>query len=368
MGKARAKQEYAKDTDHTKVLPVLLHGDAAFCGQGVVYETFEMGWWKNFTVGGTLHIIVNNQVGFTTDMKTTRLPSASPYPTDVAKTAMAPIFHVNGDDPEAVVRVLQLAVEYRQTFHKDVVVDIVCYRREGHNEMDEPSFTQPLMYEKIRSHPSTLDLYRKRLKEEGVVTDEEIQRMTDTVMAEYNKLHALSKSYKPTKMDWLSSYWRGYKSPQQLSLIRPTGISVDTINRIGEALTTLPEGFNLHPRLQPLFQKKREMFKTGKGFDWATAEALAFGSLLLEGHLVRLTGQDVERGTFSHRHAVLHDVKTDATYVPLNHLSPTQAPFRIANSPLSEYAALGFELGFSLEHPNSLVLWCALWAMSTSIN
>jgi len=356
LGKARAKQDLSGDSDHKHTMPVLLHGDAAFCGQGVVYETFDLGWWKNFTVGGTVHIIVNNQIGFTTDMRVSRTTSASPYATDVAKTANAPIFHVNGDDPEAVVHALQLATEYRQAFNKDVVVDIVCYRKFGHNEIDEPSFTQPLMYEKIRKQVPTLEKYRAKLIQEGVITEEEAQKMSDVCMQEYNKAHAEAPAYKPSKMDWLSSYWKGFKSPKQISLIRQTGIPRDTILKIGEAITTLPQGFQLHSRLEPIWQRKRDMFRTGKGFDWGTAEALAFGSLALEGNIVRLSGQDVERGTFSHRHAILHDGKTDSTFMPLASL---KAPgvCSIQNSPLSEFATLGFELGYSLETPNALVMW-----------
>eukprot|EP01087_Luapelamoeba_hula_P009992 TRINITY_DN2617_c0_g1_i2.p1 TRINITY_DN2617_c0_g1~~TRINITY_DN2617_c0_g1_i2.p1 ORF type:complete len:1337 (+),score=215.61 TRINITY_DN2617_c0_g1_i2:120-4130(+) len=357
MGKARAKQEYLKDTERTKVLPVLLHGDAAFAGQGVVPECFEMGQWKNFTVGGTVHIIVNNQIGFTTDMKTARLSRASPYPTEVAKMANAPIFHVNGDDPEAVVRAMTLAVEYRQAFHKDVVIDIVCYRRNGHNEGDNPAFTQPLMYEKIKDHPSTLEIYRKRLLEEGVVDEAEIKRMDEVANKEYQAAYEASAAYKPTKMDWLSSYWGGFKSSKHHSAIRSTGVPRDILMQIGEKLTSVPEGFSPHSLINTQLNKKKAMFRTGKGFDWATAEALAFGSLALEGNLIRLTGQDVERGTFTHRHAVLHDQKTDDTYQPLAHVGPNQAPVFIHNSALTEFGGLGFELGFSLENPNSLILW-----------
>ena len=311
-------------------------------------------------------------------MKVSRTPSSSPYATDVAKTANAPIFHVNGDDPEAVVHVLQLATEYRQTFNKDVVVDIVCYRKSGHNEADEPGFTQPLMYEKIRKqvcfaiagkkkrlNPKknqqkrkvpTLEKYRAKLIAEGIVTEEQVQKMTDTCMQEYSKAYVEASSYKPSKMDWLSSYWKGFKSPKQISLIRKTGLPRDTIMKLGQAITSVPEGFQLHPNLAKIMERKREMFRTGKGFDWATAEALAFGSLMLEGNTVHLTGQDVERGTFSHRHAVLHDINTDRTFLPLHQIG-APGPCYIHNSPLSEFASLGFELGYSLETPNALVLW-----------
>ncbi|KAL6074805.1 oxoglutarate dehydrogenase (succinyl-transferring) [Balamuthia mandrillaris] len=357
VGKTKAKQVYSDDTEQKKALAVLLHGDASFAGQGVVYETFDMGQWKNYSTGGVIHIIVNNQLGFTTDPKVGRLPMASPYPTEVAKTVGAPIFHVNGDDPEAVVHCMRLAVEYRHTFNKDVVVDIVCYRREGHNEGDEPSFTQPLMYKMIKKHKPTLDVYREHMLKEGVVTQEDIKAMEDRVMQEYNSAYERASTYEPKNMDWLDSYWKGYKSPEQLSKIRSTALPKDTLMKIANTLTDIPQGFKLHRQLEKLVQRQRAMFESEDGINWATAEALAFGSLLLEKNLVRLSGQDVERGTFSHRHAVLHDNNNGNIHTPLAHLSPEQGEFQITNSPLSEFAVLGFELGFSLENPNSLVCW-----------
>jgi len=356
-GKVKAKQLYRGDTDRSQVMPVLIHGDSAFASQGIVYETLDLGIWKNFTTGGTIHIVVNNQVGFTTSMRASRTQNASPYPTDVAKAVNAPIFHVNGDDPEAVVHSLKLAAEYRQAFKKDVVVDIVCYRRLGHNEGDEPRYTQPVMYQMIDKHPPTMDLYREKLKSEGIVNDETVKQMEDKVYAEYEKGFQASSSYVPNKADWFSSYWKGFKSAHQHSSIRPTGLADDVIQKIGAALTKLPTGMKLHPNIEKAIKRKELMFKTGKNIDWATAEQLAFGSLALEGKLVRLTGQDVERGTFSHRHAVLHDRETGETYQPLQHIDPNQAPVFVHNSSLSEYAVLGYELGFSLENPNALNLW-----------
>lgn len=356
-GKTKAKQHYLGDKDKSKVMAILLHGDSAFCGQGVVYETFDLGQWKNFATGGTVHIIVNNQVGFTTSLRDSRLPNASPYPTDVAKTAGAPILHVNGDDPEAVVRCLKFAAEYRQAFKKDVVVDIICYRKPGHNEIDEPRYTQPLMYKLIDKQVSALDKYRQKLLEEKVIQQEICQKMEDKVMDELNRAHKLSASYVPSKMEWFSSYWKGYKSSAQLSKIHPTGVPRTVLSKVASALTHMPPHFKLHRNLDKIMKAKKHALETGQGIDWATAEALAFGTLLLEGNVVRLTGQDVERGTFSHRHAVLHDSETDETYVPLQHLDPSQATFMVHNSSLSEFAVLGYELGFSLENPNSLVLW-----------
>jgi 2-oxoglutarate dehydrogenase E1 component len=357
VGKTKAKQYYLGDKDQSRVLSVLLHGDAAFCGQGVVYEGFDLSQWKNFSTGGTVHIIVNNQIGFTTSLRDSRLPNSSPYPTDVAKTGAAPIFHVNGDDPEAVVRVMKLAAEYRQAFKKDVVVDVICYRRPGHNEIDEPRYTQPLMYKLIDKQMSSLDKYKQQLLDEKVLDQEAAQAITDKVMNELNRAHKLSASYVPSKMDWFSSYWKGYKSSAQLAKIHPTGVPRTVLSKVASALTNLPSNMKLHPGLVKIMKQKKQALDTGQGIDWATAEALAFGTLVLEGNMVRLTGQDVERGTFSHRHAVLHDNDTDSTYVPLNHIDPNQAPFFIHNSSLSEFAVLGYELGFSLENPNSLVLW-----------
>ena len=379
LGKVRAKQHYGKDATGNTVVPVLLHGDAAFCGQGVSYETFDMTLFRDYSVGGAIHIVVNNQIGFTTDTINARVANASKYCTDVGKTAGAPIFHVNGDDPEAVVHVFNLAAEYRQQFKKDVVIDIFCYRRYGHNEGDEPRFTQPVMYANISKHKSALDLYEAQLISEKTITKEEGEVMRKKVLEHYNSHYNNRDNYKPKEGDWLSSVWKGLKKSGEVSKIRPTGLSRPTIEALTKVLTTIPENFTPHKKMKELFEKKRVALTTGKGVDWATGEALAFGSLLREGFTVRLSGQDVERGTFSQRHAVIHDINTDAHYIPLLHVSQgSNTPnstrpygndeagggggggggaFEVCNSSLSEFGVLGFELGFSLENPNSLVLW-----------
>jgi 2-oxoglutarate dehydrogenase E1 component len=353
-GKTRAKQHYANDTERSQVMPIIMHGDAAFAGQGVVYETLHLSYLKNYTTGGTIHVIVNNQIGFTTDPKSSR---SSLYCTDVAKTIGAPIFHVNGDDPEAVVHVMQLAAAWRQTFKKDVIVDIVCYRRYGHNEIDQPHFTQPIMYQKIEQQVPILKKYSDQLIADKVITKEQYDEMIKTITGIYEQGFQEGLKTVPRASEWLESRWEGFKSPAQLARISQTGIPEETLKKIGQVLYTLPEGFTPHKTLKKNMGEKAAMFETGKGFDWATAEALAFGSLMLEKNHVRLSGQDVERGTFSHRHAVLHDQKDGSTYTPLSHLSPEQAAFTVSNSSLSEFAVLGFELGYSLENPNSLILW-----------
>ncbi|MQM10934.1 hypothetical protein Taro_043832 [Colocasia esculenta] len=372
VGKTRAKQYYSNDTDRTKSLGVLMHGDGSFAGQGVVYETLHLSALPNYTTGGTIHIVVNNQVAFTTDPKAGR---SSQYCTDVAKALNAPIFHVNGDDMEAVVHVFELASEWRQTFHTDVVVDIVCYRRFGHNEMDEPSFTQPKMYQVIRNHPSALQIYQKKLLDSGCITKEEIDRIQNKVTSILNEEFNNSKDYVANRRDWLSAYWSGFKSPEQISRIRNTGlppygslyilyacldsVKPEIVKRVGEAITTLPPNFKPHKVVKRVFDERAQMIQTGEGVDWAVAEALAFATLLVEGNHVRLSGQDVERGTFSHRHAVLHDQETGEIYCPLDHviMNQNEEMFTVSNSSLSEFGVLGFELGYSMENPNSLVLW-----------
>eukprot|EP01103_Thecamoeba_quadrilineata_P018470 TRINITY_DN703_c0_g3_i1.p1 TRINITY_DN703_c0_g3~~TRINITY_DN703_c0_g3_i1.p1 ORF type:complete len:987 (+),score=207.75 TRINITY_DN703_c0_g3_i1:44-3004(+) len=353
-GKVRAKQYYQKDEDRSKSLPLLLHGDAAFAAQGVVYECFDLAGLHHYTTGGTVHIIVNNQIGFTTDPKDSR---ANLYCSDVAKTIEVPIFHVNGDDPEAVVFCMQLAAEWRQKFKKDVVVDIVCYRKYGHNEIDPPDFTQPLMYQKIAQKQSILDIYTEQLMSEGVLTEEKRKGVADHVSNILNHAFENSKTYKSKSGDWLDDRWGGFKTPKEISKIRTTGLPMAKLKEIGKAIYTVPKDFTLHKILVRQMAAKKQMFETGQGIDWATAEALAFGSVLDEGIHVRLSGQDVERGTFSHRHAVLHDQKTEDKYVPLNNISKKQEYYEVTNSSLSEYAVLGFELGYSLENPHSLVLW-----------
>lgn len=357
-GKARAKQYYGKDTKREKVMSILIHGDAAFAGQGVVYETMGFSDLHNYTTGGTLHIIINNQIGFTTNPRQSR---SSPYATDLAKFIGAPIFHCNGDDPEAVVRVCKLAAEWRQEFHKDVVVDIVCYRRFGHNEIDNPAFTQPLMYKKIAKHPNTLKLYSDRLLEKGIVTKEQVQKMQAQVKSIFDEAFAKSKGHLfDLSSEWYgsNSNWAGQKTPDQYSQIRNTGVDAKLLHDIGVAITTVPQGFAVHPGvLKQAVTARRQMIEKGEGIDWGMAEALAFGSLLQEGYHVRLSGQDVERGTFTHRHSVLVNQDTEEKYTPLNNISPKQAEYHVSNSSLSEFGVLGFELGYSLENPNALVIW-----------
>eukprot|EP01113_Clastostelium_recurvatum_P005153 TRINITY_DN1229_c0_g1_i2.p1 TRINITY_DN1229_c0_g1~~TRINITY_DN1229_c0_g1_i2.p1 ORF type:complete len:1032 (+),score=379.58 TRINITY_DN1229_c0_g1_i2:101-3196(+) len=359
-GKARAKQYLLQDVDRSKVMPILLHGDAAFAGQGVVYESLHLSELPNYTTGGTVHIVVNNQIGFTTDPRSSR---SSLYCTDVAKTVDAPIFHVNGDDVEAVVHVMGLAAQWRQAFKKDVVIDLVCYRRFGHNEMDLPQFTQPLMYQKINQQNPIIKKYSEKLEQEGVLTHEDYQKMKADIQAILEREFKAGQEKKPQIKDWLESQWVGFKSPVQLPTIRNTGVAAEQLQKIGKVISTAPDTFTPHNNIIKNLGDKKAMFAGTKRFDWATAEALAFGSLLLEGVHVRLSGQDVERGTFSHRHAVLHDQKNGQTYTPLQNLVPSwpkavgMQPFQITNSSLSEFGVLGFELGYSLENPNALVMW-----------
>lgn len=356
VGKTRAKQYYSNDKERKKNLAILIHGDGSFAGQGVVYETLHLSALPNYTTGGTIHMVVNNQVAFTTDPMSGR---SSQYCTDVAKALNAPIFHVNGDDLEAVVHACELAAEWRQTFQSDVVVDIVCYRRFGHNEIDEPSFTQPKMYKVIRSHPQALDLYEKQLIEMGQLSKEEIDALHKKVNSILNEEFINSKEYVPNRRDWLAAYWAGFKSPEQLSRIRNTGVKPEILKNVGKAITSLPETFKPHRAVKRNYDQRAQMIETGEGVDWAVGEALAFATLLVEGNHVRLSGQDVERGTFSHRHSVLHDQETGERYCPLDHVIMNQPEemFTVSNSSLSEFGVLGFELGYSMENPNSLVLW-----------
>eukprot|EP00735_Rhodelphis_limneticus_P009011 TRINITY_DN2468_c0_g1::TRINITY_DN2468_c0_g1_i1::g.8967::m.8967 TRINITY_DN2468_c0_g1::TRINITY_DN2468_c0_g1_i1::g.8967 ORF type:complete len:1010 (-),score=333.22,sp/Q54JE4/ODO1_DICDI/49.38/0.0,Transket_pyr/PF02779.19/1.4e-64,E1_dh/PF00676.15/1.9e-62,HrpB4/PF09502.5/0.3 TRINITY_DN2468_c0_g1_i1:885-3851(-) len=355
IGKTRAKQLFKKDTERTRVMSVLLHGDAAFAGQGVVAETIELSDLRDYTTGGTIHIVINNQIGFTTDPKYAR---SSPYPTDVAKITGVPIFHVNGDNPEAVVNVCKIALEYRQNFHKDVVVDIFCYRRQGHNEMDNPSFTQPLMYNAIRKHPSTLNIYRDRLVAEGVLTADEAKKIEQGILGRYEEKFKESKNYVPNASDWLSSKWKGFKSMKQVARINPTGVPLASLQELGQRISTIPKDFVAHPTVKRLYDARHQMVNDASSkVDWGMGESLAFASLLKEGFVVRLSGQDVERGTFSHRHHVLHDQTSEKVYLPLNNLAPEQAVYEVCNSNLSEFAVLGFEHGYSLESPNTLVCW-----------
>ena len=358
LGKVRAKQDQHADiVERTKVMPLLIHGDAAFAGQGVVAECFGLSGLKGHRTGGSVHFIINNQIGFTTYPRYSR---SSPYPSDVAKMVQAPIFHVNGDDPEAVVFATKVATEYRQKFHKPVVVDMFCYRRFGHNEGDEPAFTQPLMYRKIRSHPTTLEIYAKKLEGEGVITAAEVEEMKAAWRTKLDQEFEGAQGYKPNKADWLDGRWTGLKAAQEdVDDARrgETGIPAGTLKEIGQRLAEVPAGFRVHRTIQRFLDNRKRIIETGHGIDWATAESLAFGSLLLEGHPVRLSGQDVERGTFSQRHCVLIDQEDENRYAPLQHLRENQANFEVINSMLSEEAVLGFEYGYSLTEPNALVLW-----------
>jgi len=365
MGKARAKQdllaghqrgEVVPLNERMRVLPLLLHGDAAFAGQGVVAECLGLSGLRGHRVAGTVHIIINNQIGFTTNPRFSR---SSPYPSDVAKMIEAPIFHVNGDDPEAVVYAAKVATEFRMTFHKPVVLDIFCYRRFGHNEGDEPAFTQPLMYRKIRSHETTLQIYSAKLIAEGLVTKGEVEKMKSDWRAYLEQEFEAGNSYKPNKADWLDGAWSGMRVADNQDEQRrgKTALTVKKLKEVGHKLSTVPEGFTAHRTVQRFMDHRAKMIETGEGIDWATAEALAFGSLLIDGHPVRLSGQDCERGTFSQRHSVLYSQENEARYIPLNNLSKGQALYEVINSMLSEEAVLGFEYGYSLSDPNALVLW-----------
>ncbi|MDZ4137519.1 MAG: 2-oxoglutarate dehydrogenase E1 component [Erythrobacter sp.] len=356
LGKVRAHQVFRDDLAHGKqVLPVLIHGDAAFAGQGVVWESISLSGVPGYDTGGCIHFIINNQIGFTTSPKFAR---SSPYPSDVAKGVMAPILHVNGDDPEAVTFACKLAVEYRQTFHRDVVIDMWCYRRFGHNEGDEPKFTQPLMYDAIRAHPKVSVSYEKRLVDEGVVETGTRERIAGEFTALLEDEFEAGKSYKPNKADWFAQRWSGLNKPADPETARrnvETAIEPKTLESLGRVLTEVPDDLGIHKTLERVIAAKREMFANGDGFDWATAEALAFGSLVMEGYGVRLSGQDSGRGTFSQRHAVWVDQKTERKYVPLNTLP--HGKFEVHDSTLSEYGVLGFEYGFALADPKTLVLW-----------
>ncbi|GAB4390090.1 2-oxoglutarate dehydrogenase E1 component [Albidovulum sp.] len=354
LGKVRAKQAQINDTERSKVLPVLLHGDAAFAGQGVVAECFGLSGLVGHRTGGTIHIVVNNQIGFTTAPHFSR---SSPYPTDIALMVEAPIFHVNGDDPEAVVHAAKVATEFRQKFHKDVVIDMFCYRRFGHNEGDEPMFTNPAMYKRIKTHKTTLQLYTERLVRDGLIPEGEIEDMKAAFQAHLNEEFEAGKSYKPNKADWLDGRWSHLDSKQDQNQRGETAITPALMAEIGAALTRVPDGFDLHRTVARQFEAKARMFETGTGFDWATAEAMAFGALLTEGFPVRLAGQDSARGTFSQRHSALIDQTTEERFYPLNHIRPGQARYEVIDSMLSEYAVLGFEYGYSLAEPNALVMW-----------
>eukprot|EP00658_Telonema_sp_P-2_P082700 TRINITY_DN8790_c0_g1_i5.p1 TRINITY_DN8790_c0_g1~~TRINITY_DN8790_c0_g1_i5.p1 ORF type:complete len:999 (+),score=274.18 TRINITY_DN8790_c0_g1_i5:220-3216(+) len=355
-GKVRAKQHYMRDEDRKKVLPIVLHGDAAFSGQGVVYETQALSGLDDYNTGGSVQLVVNNQIGFTTDPECSR---SSPYCTDVAKAISVPVFHVNADDAEAVREVFNMAIEYRQKFGKEAVIDLVGYRRYGHNEIDEPMFTQPIMYSHIKKHPTVYELTKAKYLAEGSLTEADCKGVEDNIGERYEEAFQLAQGRVNEPSTWLESNWTGFKGKGQLSRIRETGISVDTLKDIGTKISKIPEGFKAHRGVQRVYKNKAAAIDKGVGIDWATAEALAFGSLLNEGNHVRLSGQDVQRGTFSHRHAVLTEQSTGEKYIPLNSIcDPTSTVnFRPCNSNLTEYATLGFELGYASENPNALIMW-----------
>lgn len=358
LGKVRAQQTIRGDLEHhQQVLPVLIHGDAAFAGQGIVWECLGFMGIRGYNTGGCIHFIVNNQIGFTTSPQFAR---SSPYPSDVAKGVQAPILHVNGDDPEAVTFACKLAIDFRQRFHRDVVIDMWCYRRFGHNEGDEPSFTQPLMYERIRKHPPVSVGYQARLEEQGTIASGDADAMRQGFVARLEEDFEAAKSYKPNKADWFAGRWTGLHMPADPESARrniPTGVTEKLFDSIGRTITTVPDIVEVHKTLRRVIDARAAMFaaKSGEVFDWATAEALAFGTLLSEGYQVRLSGQDSGRGTFSQRHAVWVDQKNEGKYIPLAHVP--HGRFDVLDSPLSEYGVLGFEYGYAMADPKSLVMW-----------
>ena len=354
IGKVRAKQQQLNDKNRTTVLPLLLHGDAAFAGQGVVAECFGLSGLVGHKTGGTIHVVVNNQIGFTTAPHFSR---SSPYPTDIALMVEAPIFHVNGDDPEAVVHAAKVATEFRQKFQKDVVIDIICYRRFGHNEGDEPMFTNPIMYKKIKTQKTTLTLYTDRLVKDGLIPEGEIEDLKTGFQSLLNEEFEAGKNYKPNKADWLDGRWAHLDRNKDDYQRGQTAISDATFEKVGNALSKLPDNFPAHKTVVRLFENKKKMFSDGTGLDWATAEALAFGSLLNEGFPVRLSGQDATRGTFSQRHSGIINQNNEDRFYPLNNIAEGQAQYEVIDSMLSEYAVLGFEYGYSLSEPNALVAW-----------
>ncbi len=357
LGKVRAKQNQKGDTRREQVMGILLHGDAAFAGQGLVPETLDLSELRGYETGGTIHIIINNQIGFTTHPSYSR---SSPYPSDVAKMIQAPIFHVNGDDPEAVVHVARIATEFRQEFHKDVVIDMFCYRRHGHNEGDEPMFTNPIMYKTIANHPTTREIYTDKLIQEGVITEAESDKMVTGYAKHLEKELESASSYKPNKADWLEGKWAGLfylEGPEEMR-DDDTSVEMDLLREVGMAISEPPALFHTNTKILRQLKNKRKMIETQEGVDWATAEALAYGTLLVQGHGVRLSGQDSGRGTFSHRHSVLVDQENEERYIPLNNIRPgDQAHYEVIDSPLSEAGVLGFEYGHSLSDPHCLTIW-----------
>ncbi len=359
LGKVRSKQHQRGDSGRKQVVGILMHGDAAFAGQGLVAESLELSDLRGYRTGGTVHIVVNNQIGFTTAPSYAR---SSPYPTDVAKGVQTPIFHVNGDDPEAVVEAARTAVEYRQRFAKDVVIDLFCYRRHGHNESDEPAFTQPLMYRTVAQHKTTRQLYAERLVAEDVLTEPEVAALASGFAGNLESQYEAAKNYRPNKADWLEGAWAGFEPAPNLLLTGDdrrgdTAVPLEFLRETGRALCSVPDGFHLSPKIARQLDARREALEKGEEIDWATAEALAIGTLCAEGTHVRMSGQDCGRGTFSHRHAVLVDQETEDRFIPINHVRAGQQRFDIIDSPLSEAAVVGFEYGYSLADPKTLVIW-----------
>ncbi len=356
LGKTRAKQDQhgCQPDERQAVLPLLIHGDAAFAGQGVVAECLGLSGLKGHRTGGSIHFVINNQIGFTTNP---RLSRSSPYCTDVAKMVEAPIFHVNADNAEAVVHVAKIATEFRMKFQKPVVIDMICYRRHGHNESDEPAFTQPIMYRKIKDHPTTVEIYSKQLVTEGVMTEAEVDEMKARFRSHLDTEFAAADGFRPNKADWLDGRWSGIGFAEDEARRGNTGVEIDKLREVGRRITTLPVDFNAHKTVQRLIERRRQMVDSGEGIDWAMGESLAFGTLLAERFPIRLSGQDVERGTFSQRHSVLIDQDSERRYTPLRYIAPDQGRVEIINSMLSEEAVLGFEYGYSLAEPNCLTMW-----------
>ena len=355
IGRVRAKQNQRNDKKRNKVLGLLIHGDAAFAGQGILAETFDFAELRSYKTGGTLHLIINNQIGFTTSPAYSR---SSPYCTDVAKIVMAPIFHVNADDPESVIHVSRIATEFRQKFSADAVIDIIGYRRYGHNEGDEPSFTQPIMYRKISNHPFVTKIYSEKLISENKMTSEEAKNIYDKRNAFLEQEFQAGNNYLPNKADWLEGKWSGLKKAPGLEERRGrTGVQIDKIRAVGNVMTSVPKNFEVHRKLQRVLDNRKKSLDEGTNIDWSTAEQLAFGTLLVEGNPVRLSGQDCGRGTFSQRHAVFIDQNSEERYTPLSNITKDQGSFEVIDSPLSEAGVLGFEYGFSQAEPNALVMW-----------
>ena len=353
LGQTRAKQFFHKDKERNKVIPILIHGDAAFAGQGIVAECFAMSGLPGHNTGGTIHIIVNNQIGFTTSPRFAR---SSPHPSDVAKMVEAPIIHVNGDNPEAVVYGARIATEFRLKFNRDVVIDLVCYRRFGHNEGDEPSFTQPVMYTKIRSHPSSVKIYGEKLINDGLITSEDLDNKVGKFKILLNDQLKNAKNYKP-KIEWFEGTWSRYKPEKGKDKRGVTGADKKILSNISEKINTIPKELNIHKTISRIFENRKQVIQQGYNIDWSTAESLAFATLLEEGYPVRLVGQDSGRGTFSQRHSILRNQKDNSRYIPLNNISNNQKSFEIVDSFLSELAVLGFEYGYSLVEPNTLTIW-----------